>query len=573
MRLETLATLLSVCSLAACGTTPKEEDPDWWKHATFYQIYPRSFQDSTNDGIGDLQGIIDKIDLFPDAGVDAVWLSPIFDSPQVDQGYDISNYTDIDSDYGTIEDLQKLVEEANARGVKVVLDFVPNHTSDKHQWFIDSVNGVEEYRDYYIWANAKTGDDGERLPPNNWISMFKNSAWTWNEERQQYYLHQFASAQPDLNYRNPKVVEAMKDVLRFWLDRGIDGFRIDAVPYLFEDPDLQDEPLSNSTGYNSTDYEYLDHIYTKDLYDTFDMIYQWRQLVDDYTKENGGSTRVLMTEAYTDADKIMLYYGTADGSRLGAHFTFNFNLITDININSTAEDIASSINKWLDGIPEIYTSNWVLGNHDNHRVATRLGPGNIDGLNMVKALLPGVAVTYNGEEIGQEDGEVSYEEGQDPSARDPAIFDQVSRDFERTPYQWDESVNAGFNTGAKPWLPVSEKYLETNLQDEKESNGSSHYKVYQALAKIRSDPILVSGDVEVKAVDEYTLLVKRSNEEASLVVVFNVGDAEVTVDVSADVAEDNSVQIASVDSSREAGSVVDPASLKLDAHEALVIAS
>lgn len=183
---------------------------DWWKHATFYQIYPRSFEDSNNDGIGDLQGIINKLDHFIDAGVDAVWLSPIFKSPQVDQGYDISDYRTVDPDYGTNEDLEKLIKEAHQKGVKVVLDFVPNHTSDKHEWFINSVNGVEEYRDYYIWANAKTDEDGNRLPPNNWISVFKNAAWTWSEERQQYYFHDFMSAQPDLNYRNPKVVEEMK---------------------------------------------------------------------------------------------------------------------------------------------------------------------------------------------------------------------------------------------------------------------------------------------------------------------------------------------------------------------------
>ncbi|EFA02637.1 Maltase A1-like Protein [Tribolium castaneum] len=566
-----LVFLFAICSAANAATLNKQvRSLDWWQHASFYQIYPRSFKDSNNDGIGDLQGIIEKLDHFTDAVVDAVWLSPIFKSPQVDQGYDISDYRDVDPDYGTMDDLKELIQKAHAKKIKVILDFVPNHTSDKHQWFIDSVNGVEEYRDYYVWANAKVDDDGNRVPPNNWISNFKNSAWTWSEERQQYYLHQFAPAQPDLNYRNPKVVQAMKDVLTFWLDQGVDGFRVDAIPHLVENEELLDEPKSNIPGYNDTDYEYLDHIYTKDLPETFDMVYQWRQLLDDYTNKNGGDSRIFMTEAYSDINHTMLYYGSADGSQLGAHFTFNFYLITDININSTAQDIANTVNKWLDAIPEIYTSNWVLGNHDKHRVATRFGVANADGFNMLKSLLPGVAVTYNGEEIGQENGEVSYEEGQDPSARDPAIFDKVSRDFERTPYQWDDSTNAGFNTGAKPWLPVSEKYVETNLKKEK-ADPVSHFKVYKALAQLRANPTLISGDVTVKAVDEYTVLIKRSLNGSSLALVFNVGNDTATVDIAEDVSKSNKIVLTNVDSSRDTGSTVDPSNLKLEAHEALIL--
>ena len=343
--------------------------------------------------------------------------------------------------------------------------------------------------------------------------------------------------------------------MRFWLDKGVDGFRIDAVPYLFENEDLLDEPLSNLPGYNSTDYEYLDHIYTQNLPETLDMIYQWRQVVDDFVTENGGDARVLMTEAYADINTTMLYFGSADGTRLGAHFSFNFNLITDLNINSTAQDVVDSVNKWLQAIPDIYTSNWVLGNHDNHRVATRLGPDNVDGFNMLKSLLPGVAVTYNGEEIGQENGEVSYEEGQDPSARDPDIFDAVSRDFERTPYQWDDTVNAGFNTGAKPWLPVSEKYHETNLKIEIATAGSSHYKVYQDLAKLRSNEVLLSGDVAIKAVTEDVVLLKRRYENDSVVLLFNKGEEAVDVDVSEDVSTRNGILIKSINSTKELGYV------------------
>ncbi|RZC40430.1 maltase 2, partial [Asbolus verrucosus] len=569
MRSATVILLLT----AHAASDHQINDLDWWKCAIYYQIYPRSFKDSNNDGIGDLQGIIEKLDHFPKSGIDAVWLSPIFKSPQVDQGYDISNYTDIEPDYGTIDDLKELIEKAHEKGVKVILDFVPNHTSDQHQWFIDSINGVEEYRDYYVWADAKIDDDGQRQPPNNWISVFKKSAWTWNEKRQQYYLHQFASAQPDLNFYNPKVIEAMNEVLKFWLALGVDGFRIDAVPHIFEDKELRDEPPTGIAGFTDDDYEYRHHIYTKDQPENYNLIYSWRKLVDDYTNTNGGDQRVLMTEAYADINHTMLFYGTPDGDQLGAHFTFNFFLIVDLNLYSTAQDIVNSINKWLDAIPEIYISNWVIGNHDNPRVATRFGRGNVDGFNMLTSVLPGILVTYNGEEIGQENGEVSYEEGQDPAARNPEIFYKVSRDFERTPYHWDDSTNAGFNTGAKPWLPVSEKYLETNLQQQQETDKPSHYKIYQALAKLRTDPILKSGDVEVKAIAEYVVFVKRSYDDSSFALIFNKGGENVTVNIENDIPLENNIVIKNVDSLRELGSSIDSTNLNLDAHEALILSS
>lgn len=282
------------------------------------------------------------------------------------------------------------------------------------------------------------------------------------------------------------------------------------------------------------------------------MVYQWRELLDNFTNKNGGDARVIMTESYSDINKIFLYYGNADGSKLGAHFTFNFNLITDLNFNSTAANVVDSIKKWLDNIPEKFTSNWVLGNHDNHRVATKFGPENVDGFNMLKSMLPGVAVTYNGEEIGQEDGEVSYEEGQDPSARDPSIFDTVSRDFERTPYQWDDSVNAGFNIGAKPWLPVSKKFKETNLASQKNNKNNSHYKIYQQLEKFRASPMLISGDVEVKSVDN-VLIVKRNEKNSSLILLFNRSDKDVVIDLSGEVSSPNRIEIASFKSSKELG--------------------
>lgn len=511
-------------------TNPKEEQRDWWESATFYQIYPRSFKDDNNDGIGDLQGIIEKLPHLKDIGVTATWLSPIFKSPQVDQGYDISDYKDIDPIFGTMDDFDQLVKSAKKLGIKIILDYVPNHTSDKHHWFINSVNRVPGYEDFYIWHNGTVDKNGKRRPPNNWISIFKGPAWTWNEKRGQYYFHQFASAQPDLNYRNPNVVDNMTDVLSFWLDKGVDGFRMDAVPHIFEIADLRDEPLANNSNANPDDYEYLDHIYTKDLNETFEMIYHFREHLDNYTKSHGGDTRIMMTEAYTSFENTIRYFGTYDG-RLGAHFSFNFDLITRIHNDTKQLEFSNIFHQWFT-IPSFVHRNWVIGNHDQHRAATRLGVNNIDGYNMLLGVLDGIRVTYNGEEIGMENGPVKCEEGQDPSAiKNCSTFDQVSRDFERTPFQWDDSVNAGFNKGKKPWLPVSPKYIETNLRKQKNET-NSHFTIYKNLQQIRKDYIkkYTHEGILYGPINDYTLqLGKYAKDEKGAfvyyyIVIFNTGN-------------------------------------------------
>ncbi|XP_030768081.1 maltase 2-like [Sitophilus oryzae] len=432
-------------------------------------------------------GIIQKLDFIQTTGIDAIWLSPIFKSPQVDNGYDISDYRDIDEMYGSLDDLKQLVEEAHKRGIKVILDYVPNHTSDQHKWFQASLNKESGYEDFYVWKDAVIVN-GTRSAPNNWVSEFKGTAWEWSEQRQQYYLHKFSIAQPDLNYRNPDVVKEMKDVLRYWLDFGVDGFRMDVAYALFEDSRFQDEPLSGDPTAEPGDYTYLSHIYTENQNETLDMIYQFREFLDEYNA-NQSYPRVLMTEVYSDINTTMLYFGTADRSRLGAHFTFNFwTFITGLQKGFSGVDLLNSIWNWIDHMPEGYTSNWVLGNHDQNRVSTRFGPENIDALNMLVSILPGVQVTYNGEEIGQENGEVTCAEGYDPQAiKNCSTFNETSRDFERTPIQWDSTVNAGFNNGTKPWLPVSQKYLQTNLQNQNVTGPgvNSHYKVYKDLLSLR----------------------------------------------------------------------------------------
>lgn len=240
----------------------------WWRKTVFYQIYPRSFKDSNGDGIGDLKGITSKLDHLKATGIDATWLSPIFQSPMIDFGYDISDYKAIHAEYGTMDDFHELISKAKELGIKIILDFVPNHTSDQCEWFIKSANREAGYEDYYVWRDGLVSDDGEAVPPNNWVSVFYGSAWTYHPIRKQFYLHQFTKEQPDLNFRNPKVKDEMKDVLRFWLDKGVDGFRIDAVNHLFEDEEFKDEPASGKET-DPLSYDFLDHIYTKDLVNCF----------------------------------------------------------------------------------------------------------------------------------------------------------------------------------------------------------------------------------------------------------------------------------------------------------------
>lgn len=342
------------------------QQKDWWETSAFYQIYPRSFKDSNGDGIGDLNGITEKLSYLKEIGINATWLSPIFKSPMADFGYDISDFFDIQPEYGTIADFEKLLARGKELGIRIILDFVPNHSSDQNEWFIKSVNRDVGYEDFYVWHKGypDPNNSSNRLPPSNWLSAFRKSAWEWNSKRQEFYLHQFAPQQPDLNYRNPFVVETMKSVLRFWLGKGVAGFRIDAVPWLFEAlPDangvLPDEPKSGYTD-DPDDSSYLLHIYTQDLDETVDMVYQWRKVLDDYKSINGGETRVMMTEAHSTIDIVMKYYGNGHG-RDGSHIPFNFQMMPNINAApKTAYEIKRIIHIWLDNMPLGRTANWVV---------------------------------------------------------------------------------------------------------------------------------------------------------------------------------------------------------------------
>ncbi|XP_030573710.1 maltase A3 [Drosophila novamexicana] len=444
-----------------------------------------------------------------------------------DFGYDVADFYDIDPLFGNMEDFEKLLERAKQLDIKIILDFVPNHSSDECDWFIRSAAGEEEYKDFYVWHTGKVVN-GIRQPPTNWISVFRGSQWTWHEGRQAYYLHQFLAKQPDLNYRNPKVVEAMKDVLRFWLRKGVFGFRIDAVPHVFEvapdsNGDWPDEPRNEYVS-DPEDYSYLDHIYTTNQPETIDLVYQFRQVIEEIDQELGGDDRILLTEAYAPLDVLMQYYGNSTHN--GSQIPFNFELLSNINYNSDAYHYSELLHNWLDNMPADKVANWVLGNHDQSRIGTRLGADRIDAINMLLLTLPGISVNYQGEELGMEDVWISWEDTVDPQAcqSNQQEFERLTRDPVRTPFQWSDEEFAGFTNGSSTWLPVSDKYKLVNVKRER-GIALSHLNIYKQLRALRDEPTLKQGDVTVNAIGPNVLAFKRSLAgHKSYITVININD-------------------------------------------------
>ncbi|XP_030031300.1 maltase A1 [Manduca sexta] len=566
--------LVLVVAVAATA----ERQLDWWETTIFYQIYPRSFKDSDGDGIGDLNGITENLEHLKELGIGATWLSPIFKSPMYDFGYDIADFYAIQDEYGTMEDFDRLIAKANELDIKIVLDFVPNHTSNESVWFEEALRGHEKYYDYFIWEDGTVDENGVMHPPNNWVSVFRKSAWEYREEVGKYYLHQFVIGQPDLNFRNPDVVEEMKNVIRFWLGKGVAGFRVDAISHLFEvDKELYggrfpDEPLSGGLNGDPDNYDYLNHIYTKDQDETFDMVYQWRDVFDEFAAEDG-LTRVMMTEAYSSPQLTMRYFG--EGDREGAQMPFNFVLISDVGGSSTAYEIKYALDKFLTFKPVDKLANWVAGNHDNNRVASRFSPELVDGINMIVLLMPGIAVTYMGEEIGMVDGYVSWEDTVDPSGcntDDPINYWTVSRDPERTPFQWNADKNAGFSSGHKTWLPVAAGYETLNVEVQKAVE-RSHLKVYQQLAALRNQSAFRHGRYESVAFNSDVFAFRRWHKEANYIVVVNFRNQPYTIDLSyfENVEGHLEVVVSSIQSPKKAGDVLEANRAEILGSEALVL--
>ncbi|GAB4576087.1 MAG: alpha-amylase family glycosyl hydrolase [Anaerolineae bacterium] len=492
----------------------------WWQNGVVYQIYPRSFMDSNGDGVGDLQGILDRLDYLAGLGVDAIWISPIYPSPMADFGYDVADYTDIHPLFGDLETFDRLLNAIHERGLKLILDYVPNHTSDQHPWFLESRSSRDNpKRDWYIWRDAKP--DGS--PPNNWESFFGGPAWEWDEATGQYYLHLFLKEQPDLNWRNPEVRAAMHDVLRFWLDRGVDGFRMDVVPFLMKHPDMPDNPPLQKNAYDWDTENKLEHKYDINQPEIHERFREFRAIFDSYPGD-----RVIIGETPTmDVHLLASFYGQNLDE---LHMPFNF---TIQHRPWDARLMRDAIEAYYAALPPGATPNFVLGSHDVHRLATRLGYANHRSAAMLLLTLRGVPTLYYGDEIGMHDVDIPRELWQDPWAINmPNV--NVGRDPERTPMQWDASPNAGFcPEGVTPWLPVAEDYRTINVAAQ-EADPTSTLAFYRRLLALRrATPALHAGDFAfVNDLPEGVLAYTRSAGDDHLLVVINFSDALRVLDLS-----------------------------------------
>ncbi|ALC40929.1 Mal-A5, partial [Drosophila busckii] len=558
-------------------TAAPKSELKWWQTGAFYQIYPRSFKDSNGDGVGDLNGIAASLPYLKELGVTATWLSPIFTSPMADFGYDIANFTEIAPIFGSMADFEQLMSVAKQLDIKIILDFVPNHSSDECDWFKRSAAGEPEYKDFYVWHPGRMVN-GKRMPPSNWVSVFRGSAWAWHEGRQEYYLHQFVKKQPDLNYRNPKVREAMNNVLRFWLAKGVFGFRIDAVPHVFElAPDAQlqyrDEPRNEWVN-DPDDYGYLQHIYTVDQPETINLVYEWRAVLDEFSQQQGGEERILLAETYSPIDIVMQYYGNATAE--GAQLPFNFLLISDINNSSNAEAYAQTVLKWLQHMPKNRTANWVLGNHDQPRVASRLGTDRVNMLHMLTATLPGAMVSYQGEELGMTNVWISWQDTVDPSAcnSNSSIYERFTRDPERTPFQWSASTDAGFSNASKTWLPIAPNYRQLNVEQQR-GQPLSHLNIYKQLLQLRKERTLQLGETEVKALNGAVLAVKRSHpQDLTYLTLLNIFDGTETVNLKEhfkQLADQMQVVVVTEKSKLKVGDLINTTALQLLPKESLIV--
>jgi alpha-glucosidase len=478
---------------------------DWWKRGVIYQVYPRSFQDSDGDGIGDLAGIRSRLDYLSWLGIDALWISPIYPSPMADFGYDVSNYCDVDPRFGTLAQFDALVERAHALNIKVILDLVPNHTSDRHPWFVESRAHLHSAkRDWYIWRDPKP--DGS--PPNNWLSNFGGSAWERDPATGQYYYHAFLKEQPDLNWRNPEVRDAIYDVIRFWLDRGVDGFRVDVIWHLIKDAGFRDNPVNPAYQQGRPEIERLLQVHSADQPEVHEVIAQMRRLVERYPG------RVLIGEIYLPLNRLIAYYGE---QLSGAHLPFNFQLI---HAGWNARTLASMIYEYEATLPPGGWPNWVLGNHDQRRVATRIGVDQARVAAMLLLTLRGTPTLYYGDEIGMTDVPVATASVRDPwELREPGLG--LGRDPQRTPMQWDESANAGFTTG-KPWLPLSSDYGTRNVAKLASSKGSI-LGLYRALIDLRRRfAALSTGAFRLISEGGDILAYERSDEDCRFRIFLNL---------------------------------------------------
>jgi alpha-glucosidase len=491
-------------------------DLKWWQRGVVYQIYPRSFQDASGDGVGDLRGILSRLGYLEWLGIEAIWISPFYPSPMADFGYDVSYYTDVDPLFGTLSDFDELLEEAHRRDIKVIVDYVPNHTSDEHPWFVESRSSRNNpKRDWYIWRDP--APDGG--PPNNWRSVFGGDAWEWDEGTGQYYYHAYLREQPDLNWRNPAVREAMLDVLRFWLERGVDGFRVDALRQLVKDEHLRDNPSNPDERGARSPYDALLPVYSTDRPEVHEAIREMRGVLEEY------GDRLLIGELYLPIDRLVTYYGENNS---GVHLPFNFHLIST---PWDAREISALIDTYEAAIPQGGWPTWVLGNHDRSRIASRVGATQARVAAMLLLTLRGTPTLYYGDEIGMHDVEIPPERVQDPLEKN-VPGKGLGRDPARTPMQWDHGPNAGFcPQDAEPWLPVANDYRRYNVAAERTVQRSMLALYRRLLALRRAELSLAVGSYEpVEATGDFLLAYARETDGCHFLIVLNFGHEPTTFD-------------------------------------------
>jgi alpha-glucosidase len=489
----------------------------WWQRAIVYQIYPRSFKDSNDDGIGDLPGIAQRLAYLKELGVDAIWLSPINPSPQRDFGYDISDYISIASIFGTMEDFDRVLAAAHDHGLKVLLDLVPNHTSDQHPWFHTSRSSrADPKRNWYIWRDPRPGGG----PPTNWLSQFGGSAWEFDDTTGQYYYHAFLREQPDLNWWNPEVREAIHHVMRFWLERGVDGFRVDVIWQLLKDRQFRNNPINPDWKPGQPPSERLIPLYTADLPEVHGIIGELRRVVDEFDE------RVLIGEIYLPIEKLVAYYGR---DLKGVHLPFNFALLS---APWSARSLAALVDEYEAALPDGGWPNWVLSNHDRPRIAARVGREQARLAAMLLLTLRGTPTVYYGDEIGMSQVELAPEQVRDPLEHNiPGVG--IGRDGARTPMQWDGSSYGGFSR-REPWLPLSPDYRAVNVVNQMQEQ-TSMFNLYRRLIAVRrAMPALTIGSYRPVRAQGDMLLFMREHGHDRILVALNFSAKGVAVDFNSD---------------------------------------
>ena len=513
---------------------------NWWESAVFYQIYPRSFKDSNNDGIGDLAGVIEKLDHLNDGkggglGIDAIWFSPFFPSPQADFGYDVSDYCNIDLDYGTLEDFDQLVEESHRRGIKIVLDLVLNHSSDQHKWFQESrKNSTNSKVDWYVWADPKP--DGS--PPNNWLAVFGGAAWTFEPQRGQYYLHNFLPEQPDLNWYNPEVREALADVVRFWMKRGADGFRLDTANYYAYDRQLRDNPKRPGNSELMEDGQEANPLsqyitkYSKDRPENLEFILFLRKIFDENSAVSIGE--IGSAEGLESTLKLGTDY-VKNGK--GLHLAYTFSML---NKNMNAEYLEQVLRVTEESIEDGWPC-WSLSNHDCMRMISRFDCfGERDGFQQMMLLLllslRGTPIIYYGEEVDMQEYEIKKDELRDPQG---IRFwpDIKGRDGCRLPFPWDSKLtNQGFNSGTKPWLPAANKL---SLDQAKADSGSTFHVLQEMLQIRKKFPALQNGSYRKILLDRECFVFERKTAGETMLIAANFSTEEQSINLPYKVTKDH----------------------------------